>query len=431
MRTLLFLLLSFSSCVKATELWLKVGEVRKIEAAGDAVVRIGARGIIRAIDTDRGVQIVGLKSGSTSLVVDSRSYFVRVSASSQKDFSLALRSLLGKMMGLKMHVDGTKMVITGSLLRFRDWLQIAEIAREHSGEYIFSAQALPDVAEEALRFFKDIAARKAFPILRFTADGGFKVHIPKSAQNLRANVETVFKPFGVTVQMSESDLAIAPLVRTRVILAEVSKTFSQELGVKWPAEYSANMLPKMKPGQDLMVSLRALEAEGQAQILASPVLLCRSGSEAQFHAGGEFPIRMISRNSREVTWKPHGVILKVHPKADFQGAMSLEIETEISLLDMANAVDGVPAIKKNRVKSHFDLPGKRTIALSGLLRQELGESKEGLPFLTSIPVLGAIFSSQKYLNHQTELVIFVTPEIHSADNDDPLEMPAGWVKNGI
>lgn len=431
MRTLLFLSILISIPTQAAELWLNVGEVRKVEAAGDAVVRVGARGIIRAIDSDRGVQIVGLKPGSTSLVVDSRSYLVRVSVSAQKDFSLALRGQLTQMMGLKMHVDGTKSTVTGSLLRFRDWLKIAEIAREHSGEYTFAAQALPDVAEEALAYFKELSQKKGFPVLRFSVDGGFRVHIPKSAQNLKSNVESVFKPFGIAVQMSESDLAIAPLVRTRVILAEVSKTFSQELGVKWPAEYSANLLPKFKPGQDLMVSLRALEAQGQAQILASPVLLCRSGSEAQFHAGGEFPIRMISRNSREVTWKPHGVILKVHPKADYQGAMSLEIETEVSLLDMANAVDGVPAIKKNRVKSHFDLPGKRTIALSGLLRQEHGESKEGLPFLTGIPVLGALFSSQKYLNHQTELVVFVTPEVHSAESDDPLEMPSGWVKNGF
>jgi pilus assembly protein CpaC len=429
MRILFLWLLLHCTQSVAGELWLKVGEVRRVPAAGDAVVRIGARGVVRAIDSARGVQLVGLKPGATSLVIDDKSYLVRVSVSSQKDFSLALNKALRQMMGLKMHTDGSKLSITGTLLRFSDWMRIAETARENSGEYVFSAHALPDVAEEALKHFKGLATKRGFPILRFSADNGFRVHIPKSAQNLRASVEDIFKPFGIAVQMSESDLAIAPLVRTRVILAEVSKTFSQELGVKWPSEYEAKLLPSLKPGQDLMVTLRALESQGQAQILASPTLLCRSGSEAQFHAGGEFPVRLISRNSREVTWKKHGVILSVHPQADFQGAISLEVETEVSLLDMANAIDGVPSIKTNRVKSHFDLPGKRTIALSGLLRQELGESKEGLPFLSGIPVLGALFSSQKFLHHQTELVIFVTPEVHSAETDDPLEMPSGWVKN--
>lgn len=430
MKHLLFVLL-FSAPAQAGELWLKVGEVRRLPAAGDAVVRIGGRGIIKAIDSSSGVQIVGLKPGSTSLVIDQNSYLVRVSHSSQKDFSLALGKALKSMMGLKMHSDGAKLSVTGTLLRFSDWQKISEIARHSNGEYVFRAQALPDVAEEALNHFRELGRKKGFPIIRFSADSGFRVHIPKSAQNLRANVEDVFGAFGVTTHMSESDLAIAPLVRTRVILAEVSKTFSQELGVKWPAEYQAQLLPVLKGDEKLMASLRALESQGQAQILASPTLLCRSGSEAQFHAGGEFPIRMISRTNREVMWKQHGVILQVKPQADFQGAISIEVETEVSLLDMANAVDGVPSIKKNRVKSRFDIPGKRTIALSGLLRQEIGESKEGLPFLSRMPVLGSLFSSQKFLNHQTELVIFVTPEVHSADNGDPLEMPEGWVKNGF
>jgi pilus assembly protein CpaC len=128
-----------------------------------------------------------------------------------------------------------------------------------------------------------------------------------------------------------------------------------------------------------------------------------------------------------VIWKEHGVLLRVAPQADFQGAISLEIETEVSLLDMANAVEGIPALKSNAVKSHFDLPGRRTIALSGLLKQELGESREGLPYLSSIPGLGSLFSSRSFLKHLSELVIFVTPEIYVPENDEKIEMPAGWI----
>jgi pilus assembly protein CpaC len=117
----------------------------------------------------------------------------------------------------------------------------------------------------------------------------------------------------------------------------------------------------------------------------------------------------------------------VRPKADFQGTISVELETEVSLIDMANAVEGVPAIKKSSVKSHFDLPGKRTIALSGLLRKELGESSEGLPLLSQIPVLGRLFSSKNYLNHRSEMVVFVTPEIQTPDLDESMQMPEGWV----
>lgn len=424
--TLLLLVLP----ARANELWLKVGELRKLPASSEAVIRIGSRGIVRAIDAEGGVNIIGLKPGATSLVIDQKSFLVRVSHSSQKEFGIELRSALKKMMGLKMQVDQKQIAITGTLLRFADWQYISELARKHNAEYAFQAHPLKDVAAEAMQTFQSISRKQGIPVARFSADNGFRVHIPKAAQGLKDVVERNFKPYGIAVEISGADLAIAPLVRTRVILAEVAKNFSQDFGVQWPSEYKAQIIPKFGPGEEsVMASLRALEAQGHAQILASPILLCRSGGEAQFHAGGEFPIRIFSRTARDVIWKPHGVLLNVKPKADFQGAISLEVETEVSLLDMAHAVDGVPALKKNKVRSHFDLPGKRTIALSGLLRQELGESKEGIPLLIGIPILGALFSSQKFLNHQTELVIFVTPEIYSPETDEPLQMPEGWVKN--
>jgi pilus assembly protein CpaC len=431
MKWFLPFLFIISLPAESSELWLKVGETRTLPASAEAVVRVVARGVVRAVDTGAGLKIIGLKPGTSSLAVDGASYLVRVSYSSDKDFAVGMRSAIGKMMGLKFHSDQKQFVVTGTLLRFADWLYLAELARRSGGEYSFRAHPLPDVAEEAMEHLRGLASKNGFPVVRFSADEGqFRVHIPQGANSLRAAVERVYKPFGIAVDVSGADLAVAPLIRTRVILAELSKSYSQEIGVQWPGEYKAQLIPRFKDADGLMVTLRALEAQGHAQILASPTLLCRSGGQAQFHAGGEFPIRIFSRTSRDVLWKQHGVILNVKPKADFQGAMSIEVETEISLLDMAHAVDGVPALKKNRVKSQFDLPGKRTIALSGLLRQELGESKEGLPFLTGLPVLGPLFSSQKFLNHQTELVVFVTPEIHTPDSDDPLQMPEGWVQNG-
>ena len=317
--------------------------------------------------------------------------------------------------------------VTGTLLRFSDWLGISELARRYQGEYSFKARALPDVGAKALNHLQDLARAKGYPIVRFRSQPRFIAQIPNAAANLKANASELFKSYGIEVETTESELMIQPLVRTRVVLAEVTRTYGQELGVSWPASYEASVLPKFNAA-DLMVTLKALEARGQAQILASPNLLCKSGGEAKFHAGGEFPIRIFSRTTHDVTWKQHGVLLKVQPKADFQGAISLEIETEVSLLDMAHAVEGIPALKSNMVKSHFDLPGRRTIALSGLLRQELGESKEGVPFLTGIPILGALFSSQKFMKHLSELVIFVTPEIYVPEADAAIEMPEGWVR---
>ena len=431
MKPLIIAILMWSAPATAAELWLKVGEVRSLSAPRGRVVRIGTRGVVRVVDGETNIRVIGLKPGVTTVIIGSKSHMVHVSLSEQREFVFELRRLLAGMMGLKLQSDSATVRVTGTLLRFSDWLQMSELARRHQGEYFFAARALPDVAEEALAHFKRLAHDKGLPVARFRADPVFTVQVPK-APGLKDSAGNIFNSFGMRVEANSSQLELQPLVRTRVILAEVSRDQSMEFGVEWPSSYQAQVLPKPAAGQEqLLVSLRALESRGQAQILASPNLLCRSGSEARFHAGGEFPIRMISRTTRDVLWKQHGVMLRVKPRADFNGAISLEVETEVSVLNMAGAVDGIPALNSNKVKSHFDLPGRRTIALSGLLRQEVGDTREGIPLLMNLPVLGPLFSSQKFLKHLSELVIFVTPEIYVPEGDDTLTMPSGWISDEL
>lgn len=424
----LFIAVILSLPLHADDLWLKVGEVRALSASSDGLVRVGKRGIIKVIDAGESVRLVGLNPGATTLVLDGHIYLVRVSLSRQKEFALAVQKELRQMMGLKLSEDTQHLELTGTLLRFSDWLKIADIAREHNGDYLFKAKPLPDVAQQALDYFKELAKKEDLPSTHISASPQLVMHIP-GEPSLRKGFHRTFSPFGIEMDTNGTDVQLQPLIRTRVILAEVSKTDSRVFGLDWPSEYKAQLLPKASSKDDILVSLKALEAQGHAQILASPNLLCRSGGQAHFHAGGEFPIRIVGRNSKDVMWKSHGVILKVKPKADLHGSISVELETEISMLDMANAVEGVPAIKKNSVKSHFDLPGRRTVALSGLLRQELGESRSGLPWLSEVPVLSRLFSSQSFLKHQTELIIFVTPEVYFSASDEPMAMPEGWVNH--
>jgi pilus assembly protein CpaC len=100
--------------------------------------------------------------------------------------------------------------------------------------------------------------------------------------------------------------------------------------------------------------------------------------------------------------------------------MSIEIETEVSALDTAHSYEGVPSIVTNRMQTHFDLTKSRTIALSGLIKSDVGKSSSGLPGLSSLPILGPLFSSKDFRDDRSELMIFVTPEVMKPD-DDALE----------
>ena len=109
--------------------------------------------------------------------------------------------------------------------------------------------------------------------------------------------------------------------------------------------------------------------------------------------------------------------MKVKPIADESGRMSISLETEVSSIDDSRMVDGIPGLYTNRVQSYFDLNESKTIALSGLIKSEEGKASEGIPGISRIPILGALFASQDFREHRTELVIFVKPEIVNPDEE--------------
>lgn len=405
---------------------MAVGETATLPAPRSAVVRIGSKKILGAVDEGTRIRLMALKPGETTAAINGHVRKVIVTGAGQKKFLSQLNELLKDRMGLRGQITNGQIEITGQLLRWEDWRDIAQLSQRTNGAYNFRAVPLPDVAETAIRRLHQMARKEKWPPFRLTSKPHVTAQLPAGTKAALPTVKQALAAYGITVEMDNSAVEIHPLIRTRVILAELSKDISQDIGIEWPAGYQAQVVPKWQNPSSILVELRAMESRGLGKVLAAPNLTCRSGSEAAFHAGGEFPIRVISRMTKDVVWKKHGVILKVKPTADYNGNISLNVETEISLLDVAHAVDGIPALKTNRVQSHFDLVGGKTIALSGLIRQDWGNSREGLAGLSQIPILGWLFGSEKFLNHQSELVVFVTPELISPEADEEIKMPEGW-----
>src|SRR5690606_20444887 len=107
----------------------------------------------------------------------------------------------------------------------------------------------------------------------------------------------------------------------------------------------------------------------------------------------------------------HGIMLSFKPLADRSGKLSLSLSVEISLIDQAQSIDGIPGLLVNRVESHLNLVESQTIVLSGLIKEQTGKSTQGIAALKNIPVIGLLFSSEDFRNDRTELVVFVTPKV--------------------
>ena len=201
-----------------------------------------------------------------------------------------------------------------------------------------------------------------------------------------------------------------------------------------------NFLDQAGDGSRLNTSLRAFERAGLVRILAEPNLTSVNGENAEFLAGGEFPVpsgRSVDASTGQVTigieFKPFGVRLAFRPIVLSEGRISLQLSTEVSELSTAGsftlggtADDAlvIPALNVRRASSTVELPSGGSMMIAGLLREDTRQNIDQLPGIGSLPVLGALFRSRDYLSGETELVIIIEAYIVSPTSPGRMQTPA-------
>ncbi|MGE3827147.1 MAG: type II and III secretion system protein family protein [Steroidobacteraceae bacterium] len=162
--------------------------------------------------------------------------------------------------------------------------------------------------------------------------------------------------------------------------------------------------------------IRLLEQRGDAVIIAEPMLSCRSGGSARFVSGGELPIPVVdSLGSTDVEFKEYGVILDVKPVAEPDGSIYARIDTQVSQVDEAQRVLGVPGFLKRQSATEVNLREGETLVIAGLVdRQRAGERRQ-VPGLGRLPLIGSAFRARTRRSVDAELAIFITPRIVQAE----------------
>ncbi|MDP3377407.1 MAG: type II and III secretion system protein family protein [Brevundimonas sp.] len=188
-------------------------------------------------------------------------------------------------------------------------------------------------------------------------------------------------------------------------------------------------------GEGLTGTLRAFERAGLVRVLAEPNATSVSGENAEFLAGGEFPVP-VGRDDRGnilIEFKPYGVRLAFRPIVLSGGRISLQLSTEVSELSTSGAftlggtADNalvIPALNVRRASSTVELPSGGSLMIAGLLREDTRQNIDQLPLLGDIPVAGGLFRSRDYLSNETELVIILEAYIVSPTSPDRLQTPA-------
>lgn len=172
--------------------------------------------------------------------------------------------------------------------------------------------------------------------------------------------------------------------------------------------------------QDITAFIDAQEQAGRARSLAEPTLVAGNREEANFLAGGELPVPVAQPGTGgqvfiTIQYRPFGVQLKFRGEVISDSLIKLKVVPEVSSLDFGNAVllSGfrIPAIRTRKVETTLDVRPGESLVISGLFNEEREAVRTGVPGLMKLPILGALFSSNRWQNNESELLVVVTPEL--------------------
>jgi type IV pilus assembly protein PilQ len=165
---------------------------------------------------------------------------------------------------------------------------------------------------------------------------------------------------------------------------------------------------------DFMTAITALETAGKARVRARPRIATLNGNGASISVATTGYYETTTTNQQGYTLTQlhsiqAGISLKITPWVAASGEITTEINQEVS-----NSIPGaqqLPEVSSRAASTTIRLRDGETIIIGGLIQTSRSESREKIPILGDIPLLGRLFSDTTEISKETELIIYITPHI--------------------
>ena len=289
------------------------------------------------------------------------------------------------------------------------------------------------------------------------------LHHPDTNSIIIRTAERNFQIIGETLKRLDQ---MPQQVLIEVLIAEIQLSDSLEFGIEWAmntpsggADISAaNNLGGLTPSgapavaanlanaafnpvgnaqglslfarnsANVMGLLHSLATQSKLDIKASPILMTSNNKAASIDITNEVPISTITTTQTGVTaqniqYRSVGIRLSVTPKINEQSFVSLAVDQEISQIDdgrtaqfKALGISAMPLLRR-QAKSSIVVKDRETLILGGMISEQKGGGKSGIPWLSDIPVLGWLFGTNNRSVNKTELLILLTPHVVGSEDE--------------
>ncbi len=168
-----------------------------------------------------------------------------------------------------------------------------------------------------------------------------------------------------------------------------------------------------QPIQSILRNIDAMIHHGYGAVIASPTLRMADKEESMIESGEEVPYYERSKDGdTSTTFKSATLKLTLHPRLIDKQRLSLRIQLQQDKISDLS-VGGIPAIRTQKIHSAIQIKNHQTIVLGGMFTHRIERADTRIPILSSIPIIGKLFTHQRWLWQRQELLVIVTPDWHS------------------
>jgi type II secretion system protein D len=199
-------------------------------------------------------------------------------------------------------------------------------------------------------------------------------------------------------------------------------TTTGETILSHPADVFATILNPEK----FSALITAAASKGLVHVLASPNILALDNKEAKIEIGNEVPVatsitQPLAGAGNEITatsqvqFKTVGTLLTVTPHINAQKQVTLKISQEVSSVGAPVLIGGqsFTGFTTRKANTSAIVQDGHTLVIGGIIQQNDTQNREGIPFLSDIPVLGYLFGNTSDHVSRDELIVMVTPHVIS------------------
>lgn len=439
--SLLVGLMSAAFCTSSAakeRLNLTLGEQKTINTPSISRIAVGNPSVadVKVLEKSNQVLITAMGVGETNLIIwdesdRERTILIRVSARDPWEVTRELKQLLAGIEGINIKPVGMRVIIDGMVLREEDMKKILKIAKFYP-QVMSLATLSPTVLDTNIELVNNELKNAGLSSARATRVGNRVIltgDVPD--KNAKKQAKVIADAFiQDALNFLKIGIALKKMILVNVDFIEIDKGALTDVGIKWgnllsfgaeieaegvwDGSHTTPVLGTYTITGNYGLNINLLKNNQRSRILAQPKLLCRSGEKAEFLAGGEIALPIVTANTSTVEYKQYGLILNISPVIDNYDNIATAIEVENS--NITDFVSGIPNFQTSRVKTSINISNGQTIALSGLVSNTHSKSVDKVPGIGSIPILGELFKSRNFRRDESELVIFVTPLVITPDD---------------